>query len=191
MQRFRDKETERVFEGQNVRRLPDDIKRRARMRLQRVAAATGLSDLRIPPSHRLKALTGDRKGQHSIRINDQWRVCFFWTEQGAWKSRLPTITREQTHEPDRLDSSRRTPGEILDELGISQYRLAKAIDVPPRRINEIVHGRRSITADTALRIGQALGMTPEFWLNLQKLYDLDLARSSIDIENIEPLIAAS
>ena len=83
MQRFRDKETERVFEGQNVRRLPDDIKRRARMRLQRVAAATGLSDLRIPPSHRLKALTGDRKGQHSIRINDQWRVCFIWTEQGA------------------------------------------------------------------------------------------------------------
>lgn len=81
--------------------------------------------------------------------------------------------------------------EILDELGISQYRLAKAIDVPPRRINEIVHGRRSITADTALRIGQALGMTPEFWLNLQKLYDLDLARSSIDIENIESLVAAS
>ncbi len=81
--------------------------------------------------------------------------------------------------------------EILDELGISQYRLAKAIDVPPRRINEIVHGRRSITADTALRIGQALGMTPEFWLNLQKLYDLDLARSSIDIGNIESLVAAS
>ena len=81
--------------------------------------------------------------------------------------------------------------EILDELGISQYRLAKAIDAPPRRINEIVHGRRSITADTALRIGKALGMTPEFWLNLQKMYDLDLARSSIDIENIESLVAAS
>ena len=83
MQRFKDKETERVFEGQIVRRLPDDIKRRARMRLQRVVAATALPDLRIPPSHRLKALTGDRTGQHSIRINDQWRVCFFWTEQGA------------------------------------------------------------------------------------------------------------
>lgn len=81
--------------------------------------------------------------------------------------------------------------EILDELSISQYRLAKAIGAPPRRINEIVHGRRSITADTALRIGQALGMTPEFWLNLQKMYDLDLARSSIDIENIESLVAAS
>ena len=81
-------------------------------------------------------------------------------------------------------------GEILDELGISQYRLAKAIGVPPRRINEIVHGRRSITADTALRIGQALGMTPEFWLNLQKLYDLDLARASTDIDDIESLVAA-
>ena len=81
--------------------------------------------------------------------------------------------------------------EILDELGISQYRLAKAIGAPPRRIKEIVHGRRSITADTELRIGQALGMTPEFWLNLQKLYDLDVARSSIDIENIESLVAAS
>ena len=79
--------------------------------------------------------------------------------------------------------------EILAELKISQYRLAKAIDAPPRRINEIVHGRRSITADTALRIGQALGMTPEFWLNLQKMYDLDLARAASDVSAIEPLVA--
>lgn len=80
--------------------------------------------------------------------------------------------------------------EMLDELGISQYRLAKAIGAPARRINEIVHGRRSITADTALRIGQALGMTPEFWLNLQALHDLDVARASVDVEAIEPLVAA-
>ena len=53
------------------------------MRLQRVAAATALSDLRVPPSHRLEALRGKREGQHSIRINDQWRVCFQWTDQGA------------------------------------------------------------------------------------------------------------
>lgn len=78
--------------------------------------------------------------------------------------------------------------EILEDLGISQYRLAKAIGVAPIRINEIVHCRRSITADTALRIGQALGMTPEFWLNLQRMYDLDLARASIDISTIEPLV---
>ena len=53
------------------------------MRVQRVVAAVALADLRIPPSHRLEVLRSERKGQHSIRINDQWRVCFRWTEQGA------------------------------------------------------------------------------------------------------------
>ena len=77
--------------------------------------------------------------------------------------------------------------ENLEDLGITQYRLAKTIGVPPRRINEIVHGRRSITADTALRIGRALGTTPESWLNLQRHYDLDVARNSIDVDAIEPL----
>ena len=79
--------------------------------------------------------------------------------------------------------------EMLAELGVSQYRLARTIGVPPRRINEIVHGRRSITADTALPIGRALGTTPEFWLNLQQMYDLDLARTSADVSRIEPLVA--
>ena len=83
MSRFKDKDTEHIFQGRSVRRLPTDIQRRARMRLQRVVAAIALSDLRLLPSHRLKALSGDRKGQNSIRINDQWRVCFYWTEQGA------------------------------------------------------------------------------------------------------------
>ncbi len=80
--------------------------------------------------------------------------------------------------------------ELLDELGISQYRLAKAIGVPPRRINEIVHARRAVTADTALRMGKALGMTPDFWLNLQAMYDLDRARSTLSVDAIEPLVAA-
>lgn len=53
------------------------------MRLQRVVAATRLTDLAVPPSHRLEALRGDRAGQHSIRVNDQWRVCFVWTSRGA------------------------------------------------------------------------------------------------------------
>ena len=80
--------------------------------------------------------------------------------------------------------------EILGELGISQYRLAKAIGTPARRINEVVRGRRSITADTALRIGLALGTTPESWLRLQALYDLDVARRATDLAAIEPLVAA-
>ena len=78
--------------------------------------------------------------------------------------------------------------EIIGELGISQYRLAVTIGVPPRRINEIVHGRRSITADTALRLGKALRMTPEFWLNLQRMFDLDVANATTDTSDIRPLI---
>ena len=78
--------------------------------------------------------------------------------------------------------------EIMSELGITQYRLAKTIGVPQVRIHDIVHCRRSITADTALRIGKALGMTPDFWLNLQRMYDLDVARGSTDVSAIEPLV---
>jgi addiction module HigA family antidote len=59
-------------------------------------------------------------------------------------------------------------------MGLSQYRLAKDISVPPRRINEIVHGKRSISADTAMRLGRFFGMSPQFWLNLQTRFDLEL-----------------
>lgn len=73
------------------------------------------------------------------------------------------------------------PGEILLEefltpLGISQYALAKGVSVPPRRINEIIHRKRAITADTALRLGRFFGMSPQFWLNLQSHYDLEVQR---------------
>ena len=72
------------------------------------------------------------------------------------------------------------PGEILlkeflEPMGITQYRLAKDIGVTPRRINEIVHGRRAITADTALRLGRFFSMEVEFWLNLQTHYDMEVA----------------
>ena len=72
------------------------------------------------------------------------------------------------------------PGEILREeflepMGISQYRLAKSLSVPARRINEIVHGKRAITADTAIRLARYFGTSPQFWMNLQGRYDLDVA----------------
>ena len=76
------------------------------------------------------------------------------------------------------------PGEILMEeflipLKISQYRLAKDIDVSPRRINEIIHGKRSISANTALRIGKYFNVSPQFWLNLQSHYDLEIQSESL------------
>lgn len=71
------------------------------------------------------------------------------------------------------------PGEILKEdfmvpMGISQYLLAKSIGVDPRRINALIHGKRAITADTALRLGRYFGIEPEFWMNLQTHYDLEV-----------------
>jgi addiction module HigA family antidote len=76
------------------------------------------------------------------------------------------------------------PGEVLLEeflepMEISQYRLAKDISVPPRRINEIVHGKRSITADTALRLSRYFGTSERFWLNLQTGYDLEVERDRL------------
>jgi addiction module HigA family antidote len=77
-----------------------------------------------------------------------------------------------------------TPGEILAEeflkpKGITQYRLARDIGVPPRRVNEIVNGQRAITADTALRLGRYFGMSAQFWLNLQTHYDLEQERERL------------
>ncbi|MEO2097451.1 MAG: HigA family addiction module antitoxin [Brachybacterium sp.] len=89
------------------------------------------------------------------------------------------------------------PGEVLMEdfiegFGITQNKLAVSIGVPPRRINEIVHGKRGITADTALRLGKLFGTTAQFWLILQTLYDLDLAedRAAEQIDAIVPLQSA-
>lgn len=69
--------------------------------------------------------------------------------------------------------------EFLQPMGISQYRVSKDISVPARRINEIVHGKRAITADTALRLGMFFGMTAQFWLNLQSRYDLEVAEDAL------------
>lgn len=76
------------------------------------------------------------------------------------------------------------PGEVLLEdflgpLGLSQYRLAQDLSVPPRRINEIVHGKRAITADTALRLARYFGTSERFWLNLQSRYDLEIERDRL------------
>jgi addiction module HigA family antidote len=89
------------------------------------------------------------------------------------------------------------PGEVLLEeflepLGVTQHHLAVSIGVPPRRINEIVHGKRRITADTALRLARYFGTTDRFWLNLQTRYDLELEKDNLGgaLEQIQPLQSA-
>jgi len=78
------------------------------------------------------------------------------------------------------------PGEILLEdflepMGISQYKLSKDISVPPRRINEIVQGKRAVSADTALRLSRYFGLSERFWLNLQSRYDLEVEKDKLDV----------
>jgi proteic killer suppression protein len=129
----KDKETRKIWKGTISRKLPTDIQVVARRKLRMLNNARLLKDLSVPPANRLEALKGARKGQHSIRINNQY---------------------------------------------ISQNRLARAMDVPPRRINEIVHGKRAVTADTALRLAHALGTSEQFWMGLQADYDLEEVRKS-------------
>ncbi len=81
---FRDKETEKVFLRERSRKLSSDVQRIALRKLVMLDAAQTIQDLRVPPGNRLEKLSGDREGQHSICINDQWRVCFRWEEGSAY-----------------------------------------------------------------------------------------------------------
>lgn len=80
---FRDRETERFWLGFASRRFPPDIRKAAQRKLEMLDAALRLDDLRSPPGNRLEALSGNRRGQYSIRVNQQWRICFRWVDGGA------------------------------------------------------------------------------------------------------------
>ena len=80
---FRDRETERIWSGRRSKRLPGDIQEKALVKLRLLNRARKLGDLRVPPGNRVEALRGDRAGQYSIRINDQWRICFRWAQGAA------------------------------------------------------------------------------------------------------------
>ena len=81
---FRSSETEKIFLRQFTPRFPANLTRSAQRKLALLEAAEKLNDLRVPPGNHLEKLSGDRKGQHSIRISDRWRICFRWRDDGAW-----------------------------------------------------------------------------------------------------------
>jgi toxin HigB-1 len=83
IQNFKDKETQKIFERQRSRKLPSDIQQVALRKLRMLNRAETLQDLRVPPANRLERLVGDREGQYSIRVNDQWRICFEWQDGNA------------------------------------------------------------------------------------------------------------
>jgi proteic killer suppression protein len=85
---FADSETEKIWNQERSKRLPSDIQPRALMKLAMISQAKSLNDLRVPPANRLEALSGNRAGQFSIRINQQWRICFRWEEGDAFEVQI-------------------------------------------------------------------------------------------------------
>jgi proteic killer suppression protein len=173
---YRDKRTRDFAAGERVKAF-SGIERPARLKLDRLDAATALSDLAHLPGNRFEALKGDRKGQYSIRINDQWRICFEWPDGSPGPTNVEIV---DYHLEKAMAVIAIHPGEHLAEelktLGMSAAELARKIDVPTNRVTQILNGERSITGDTALRLAHFFGTSPEFWLNLQNLYELRLAQ---------------
>ena len=149
---------------------------RAELRLAVPDSAGTLGDLAGLPSDRLELLRGERAGQHGIRINAQWRICFHWTDEG------PCDVGIVDHHRGRSDMNAGDgmkpvhPGEILrnelDEIWLSAKALSKALGVPGNRVTMILNGWRGVSADTALRLARYFGTTPQLWLNLQKTWEL-------------------
>ncbi len=183
-----------MYEGGKSRRF-SNFRSVLERKLQMLDAAVSLRDLLAPPNNRLEALSRDRAGQHSIRVNDQFRLCFVWTEQGPSNVECVDYHRETRQLPAMKNNMRPIhPGEILREeflapMDMSANRLAKVLEVPTNRITEIVGERRAITAETALRLSRALDTTPEFWLNLQQAYELRTAEKAIGraLKSIKPV----
>jgi addiction module HigA family antidote len=172
----------------------------ARRKLTQINRVRDLVELRIPPGNRLESLRGDRSGQHSIRINDQYRVCFRWERDMPTRSKSPITTKTAstaTLVQRRLPTHRPPthPGEMLLEefllpLGITQSAFALQLGVSFPRLNEVINGRRAVTPDTALRLARVTGMSADFWLGLQQDWDLWHAMRSdeaAEIDQLEPL----
>ena len=180
---FREKTNETVFNGESPKAVPADLVKLARRKLRYLNAAGDLGDLKSPPGNRLEALAGDRKGQHSIRINDQFRVCFVWTTDGAADVEIVDYQpRQDVTMTKKLKPMH--PGEVLREeflipLKMSAGALAKVCGLPRTRIERIASEQTGITADTALRLGKALGTTAQLWLNLQTDYDVQVAKRDL------------
>jgi addiction module HigA family antidote len=169
---FRGNDTQALFAGGHSKRFRA-IQTIANRKLAMLDAAKTLDFMRSPPGNRLEALKGDRAGQWSVRIDDQWRVCFVLTdavpnEEEIVDQHLKSLARGRVVNRKRAVH----PGEVLREeflvpLSLSVIALATALEVPATRIHEIVKERRGITADTAERLARYFGGDAASCLALQ------------------------
>ncbi len=168
---FADPETAGVWNGRHSRRLPSEIQSVALRKLRMLNQARTLSDLRVPSGNRLEALRAIAAGNTAFASTGNGGSVFGGMTEQRTMSKSSTSMTDQ----DLLPNPH--PGEILalefmQPLGLSQNALARALHVPPRRINELVHGRRAVSADTDLRLARYFGLSEGFFLGLQADYDL-------------------
>ena len=177
---------------------PADVAKTARRKLVMVNNAGVLADLKSPPGNRLEALRGNFVGRHSVRINDEWRIVFRWTETGPEEVEIVdnqkagegtgmvrTLIIEEYKMAKKLAPVH--PGEVLREeflkpVKLTPYAVAASIGVPRTRIERLAREETAVTADTALRLGKLFKTTAAFWLNLQGQYDLETAEDKISAQ---------
>ena len=175
------KETEKIWLGKYSRKLPQDIQERALRKLRQLNASNTLEDLKIPPGNHLEALSGDRLGEYSIRINKQWRLCFKWQNSHVYNVEIVDYHLKIMSEKLIKNPS---AGEILkedflEELGISKSALADAIDVSSNHIDSIINNTHQITADIDLRLCIYFGLSEGYFLRLQNNYELMEAKRKL------------
>lgn len=198
---FADRLTEELYLTGRARKFPPEIARRAACTLEYIHLASRLDDLKIPRGNRLHILSGDRKGQYSIAINDQWRICFRFVDGDAYDVEVCDYhgrARAMAIVNDKEMKRRPThPGEMLREdylpdYGLSVSALAKAVGVSRQSINELLRERRAASPAMALRLARLFGNSPEFWMNAQRAVDLWDAAQDVgkEVAKIEPLDAA-
>jgi len=194
---------EDLFNGLDPRRArrtcPPALGPGTRRKLDQLNRVRTLQELKVPPGNRLERLRGDRLGQYSIRINEQYR----YVSAGRtamprkWRSRITTKRGAAKPLIERRLPAHRPPthpGEMLLEeflrpLGITQSAFAVRLGVSFPRLNEIINRKRAVTPDTVLRLARVTGMSADFWLGLQQDWDLWHALRSdaaADIEELEP-----
>jgi len=185
------KDTERVWHEQYVKRIDRTVQRATLRKLELIHAAIDVNALRVPPGPSWNDCSGtavDSAASASTRSG---------VSASSGDREVRTMSNSSTTTESDLSEPIHHPGEILTEdviegFGITQNKLAVSIGLPPRRINEIVHGQRGITADTAIRLARYFGTSEEFWMNLQSNYELRLERRALreKVAAITPLHVA-
>lgn len=154
------------------------VERPAWLALDRLAAVHTLDDLRALKSYGVETLTGGSRSGYAIRLNEQWRICFEWSETSPGPTNVELVESESGG---HMAPVAVRPGEHLAEelraLHMSASELARRIKVPTNRVTEILNGQRAITGDTALRLAHFFGTSAELWLNLQSLHELRVAEA--------------